>query len=74
MTSKSKTKQSRIWHSAEYKAEALALADKVGVSAAARQLGRPESRLYDWRMKQRNAENQNAADLHYRYRWILHGM
>ena len=62
MTSKSKTKQTRPRHSAEFKAEALALADKIGISAAARQLGRHESQLYEWRSKQRKAQSQSTAD------------
>lgn len=62
MTSKSKTKQPRPRHSAEFKAEALALAGKIGISAAARQLGRHESQLYEWRRKQQEMQNQSAAD------------
>lgn len=40
-------------HSAQYKTEALALAEKVGVPTAAKQLGLHESQLYSWRMKDR---------------------
>lgn len=37
---------SRIRHSEEYKAEALELAEHLGVGAAAQQLGLHESQLY----------------------------
>ncbi|MFZ5587432.1 MAG: transposase, partial [Thermodesulfobacteriota bacterium] len=40
-------------HSAEFKVEALGLADRVGVASAATQLGLHESQLYDWRKKAR---------------------
>jgi len=39
----------RIIHSPEFKAEALKLAEKVGVAAAARQLSLHESQIYGWR-------------------------
>jgi transposase len=42
-------KKKRIFHSPEFKAEALKLAEKVGVAAAARQLGLHESQIYGWR-------------------------
>jgi len=44
-------KTSRVRHSDEYKSEALKLAEKVGVGAAAVQLGLHESPLYAWRKK-----------------------
>lgn len=63
MTRANKSKKVvRVRHSAEYKAEALALADKIGVSAAARQLGRHESQLYSWRYKTLQDQNRSAAD------------
>ncbi|PNH77784.1 IS3 family transposase [Vibrio diazotrophicus] len=43
------TKKTRIKHSPEFKAEALKLADKVGVAATARQLSLHESQIYRWR-------------------------
>ena len=58
----SKKKQVRIKHSGEYKVEALALAEKIGISAAAKQLGRAESQLYGWRNKQRKEQSQSIAD------------
>ncbi|EDL70759.1 IS3 ORF1 [Vibrio campbellii HY01] len=43
------TKKTRIKHSAEFKAETLKLAEKIGVAAAAKQLSLHESQIYDWR-------------------------
>ena len=43
------TKKTRIKHTPEFKAEALKLADKGGVSAAARQPSLYESQIYGWR-------------------------
>ncbi len=45
MTSKKK----RIIHFPEFKAEALKLAEKVGVAVAARQFSLYESQIYGWR-------------------------
>ncbi len=42
-------KKKRIIHSPEFKAEALKLAEKVGVAAAARQLSSYEFQIYGWR-------------------------
>ena len=39
-------KKSRTRYSQDYKAEALALADRVGTNAAARELGLQPSQLY----------------------------
>jgi transposase len=46
-------KATRKRHSQQYKNEALALAERVGVAAAAKQLGLHESQLYSWRSKAR---------------------
>lgn len=43
------TKKTRIKHAPEFKAEALKLAEKIGVTAAARQLSLYESQIYGWR-------------------------
>jgi len=43
------TKKMRKIHTVEFKAEALKLADKIGVAAAARELKLHESQLYNWR-------------------------
>lgn len=50
-------KTTRKRHSEDYKAEALRLADKVGVTAAARQLGLHDSQLYGWRSKSKQRLN-----------------
>lgn len=52
-------KQIRKQYSKEYKAEALALAQKLGVTAAAKELGLHESQLYNWRLKARSEQNQS---------------
>ncbi|WP_373455321.1 transposase [Vibrio splendidus] len=43
------TKKTRIKQAPEFKAEALKLAEKVGVAAAARQLSLYEFKIYGWR-------------------------
>ncbi len=43
------TKKIRKTHTAEFKGEALKLAERVGVAEAARQLKIYESQLYNWR-------------------------
>lgn len=43
------TKKIRKTHTAEFKAEALKLAYKIGVAATARELKLHESQLYNWR-------------------------
>ncbi|MDY0390471.1 MAG: IS3 family transposase [Desulfobulbus oligotrophicus] len=61
---KPETKSSKIRqrYSQQYKTEALALAEKVGVSAAARQLGLHESQLYSWRSKARLAADRSGVE------------
>lgn len=44
-------KTSRTRYSQQYKEEALALAERVGMSKAAIQLGLKEAQLYAWRTK-----------------------
>ncbi|WP_299589793.1 transposase, partial [uncultured Microbulbifer sp.] len=52
MTRSSKsTKSTRKKYSEEYRKDALALAVKVGVSVAAKQLGLHPSQIYGWRSK-----------------------
>jgi transposase len=51
----------RKQHSLEYRSEALALAEKVGVPEAAKQLGLHQSQLYGWRVKAR--AKQDKSDL-----------
>jgi transposase len=42
-------KTTRIKHTPEFKAEALQLANTIGVAKAAKQLSLYESKLYAWR-------------------------
>lgn len=46
-----KDKKTRKLHTAEFKQEAVQLADKIGVSATAKQLGVNSSQIYSWRTK-----------------------
>ncbi|WP_260467652.1 transposase [Pantoea dispersa] len=48
-------KQHRKQHSPEFCQEALKLAERIGVAAAARELNLHESQLYAWRSKLKNA-------------------
>lgn len=45
------TKKPRKQYSPEYRSEALKLAERIGVAAAARELSLYESQLYAWRSK-----------------------
>ncbi|HCH5064659.1 TPA: IS3 family transposase [Vibrio parahaemolyticus] len=58
-------KKKRIIHSPEFKAEALKLAEKVGVVAAARQLSLHESQIYGWRkaVKKDTTTSQREQEL-----------
>ena len=62
MTTKTKSGKIRQRYSQQYKAESLALAEKVGVAAAARQLGLHESQLYGWRSKARLSQDKSTAE------------
>lgn len=63
MTTKKVTKKSsRRTHSPEYRQEALALAEKIGVAQAAKQLGLYDSQLYAWRSKARTQKNQSDIE------------
>ncbi|EBP0096057.1 IS3 family transposase [Salmonella enterica subsp. salamae] len=48
------TKKPRKQHTPEFRDEALKLAERIGVAAAARELSLYESQLYNWRSKQQN--------------------
>ncbi|HAM2577252.1 TPA: transposase, partial [Escherichia coli] len=48
----STSKKTRKQHSPEFRSEALKLAERIGVAAAARELSLYESQLYNWRSKQ----------------------
>jgi transposase len=62
MTTKTKSSKIRQRHSPQYKNESLALAEKVGVPTAAKQLGLHESQLYSWRSKARLAQDRSAVE------------
>ncbi|MGQ7249300.1 IS3 family transposase [Halomonas sp. V046] len=55
-------KKIRTRYSQDYKAEALALADRVGISAAARELGLQPSQLYQWRSKAQQLQSASARE------------
>ncbi|WLQ16588.1 transposase [Hahella aquimaris] len=59
---KTTNSKSRQRYSDEYKAEALTLAQRIGVSAAVRQLGLHESQLYNWRSKARLAQDRGETE------------
>ncbi|ELC6795921.1 IS3 family transposase, partial [Salmonella enterica] len=64
----STTKKPRKQHTPEFRHEALKLAERIGVAAAARELSLYESQLYNWRSKQQQQlssserENELAAE------------
>ena len=62
MTTKTKSGKSRQRYSQQYKDESLALAEKLGVAAAARHLGLHESQLYNWRSKARLSQDKSAVE------------
>ena len=59
---RSAVKTTRKRHSEEFRAEVLALADTVGVSAAATQLGLHSSQIYGWRSKAQLLKNRGQID------------
>lgn len=48
------TKKPRKQHTPEFRQEALKLAKRIGVAAAARELSLYKSQLHNWRSKQQN--------------------
>lgn len=63
MATKSKAgRATRKRHSEVIKAEALALANKVGVAEAAAQLGLHESQLYSWRAEVKQRQGRSAEE------------
>jgi len=62
MTTKTQSGKSRQRYSQQYKSEALALAEQLGVAAAARQLGINENQLYNWRRRARLLQDKSAAE------------
>ncbi len=59
---RSAVKTTRKRHSEEFRAEVLALADTVGVNAAATQLGLHSSQIYGWRSKAQLLKNRGQID------------
>lgn len=62
MTKKSINKKTRRRYAQGFREEALALADRVGVSQAAEQLGLHASQLYAWRAKAKTARDQSDCE------------
>lgn len=60
-----KNKKSRKIHTEEFKQEAVKLADKIGVTAAAKQLGIYGSQIYGWRsrVQKQATTSQREAEL-----------
>jgi len=54
------SKRRKARYSAEYRAEALALAERIGVAAAASELGLHATQIYQWRLKA--AHEQSVSD------------
>jgi transposase len=52
-------KRKRVRYSAEYRAEALALAERIGVAAAASELGLHATQIYQWRAKAAHEQSVN---------------
>lgn len=55
--------KTRKKHSPEFRSEALKLAERIGVAAAARELSLYESQLYNWRSKQQNQQTSSEREL-----------
>ena len=63
MTGKTGTKKAtRRQHSPEFREEALALAEKIGIPRAAKELGLHDSQLYGWRSKARAKRDQSDLE------------
>jgi transposase len=54
--------KSRTRYTQTYKDEALALADRMGVAAAARELGIQASQLYQWRTKAQHQQSLSERE------------
>lgn len=58
----STSKKPRKQHTPEFRNEALKLAERIGVAAAARELNLYESQLYAWRSKLKNAHSSSERE------------
>ena len=65
-TTKNMTKRKQPRYSAEYRTEALALAERVGVAAAARELGLHAGQIYQWRAKAAHQQSINDRERQFR--------
>ena len=63
MTKQYQPVKPRKQHSPEFRSEALKLAERIGVTAAARELSLYESQLYNWRSKQQNQQTSSEREL-----------
>ncbi|WP_447517021.1 IS3-like element IS3 family transposase [Escherichia coli] len=59
----STSKKPRKQHSPEFRSEALKLAERIGVTATARELSLYESQRYNWRSKQQNQQTSSEREL-----------
>ncbi len=57
-----KKKATRKTYPPEFRSEALALAEKLGVPSAARDLGLGKSQLYRWRSTARTEQSQRESE------------
>lgn len=57
-----KANKTRKVHTQEFKAEALKLAERIGVAAAARELKVYESQLYSWRTAAQKKSSTSARE------------
>ena len=62
MSKLGKSGKSRKRYSKQYKDEALALAERIGVSEAAKQLGLHDTQLYAWRSKARLQQQRGEVE------------
>jgi transposase len=60
----STSKTARKQYTPEFRDEALKLAERIGVAAAAGELSLYESQLYAWRSKLKNAHSSSERELH----------
>ncbi|EES3921535.1 transposase, partial [Escherichia coli] len=56
------SKKPRKQHTPEFRNEALKLAERIGVAAAARELSLYESQLYAWRSKQQQQMSSSERE------------
>ncbi|HAN4395029.1 TPA: transposase [Escherichia coli] len=56
------SKKLRKQHTPEFRNEALKLAERIGVAAAARELSLYESQLYAWRSKQQQQMSSSERE------------